>query len=71
MTPNTSEFLEFMRNEPIELSEYQKELAATLIHYRVKHLSGGLRRGRTTVIRAVQDYFKKMYPNYKDAGREI
>ena len=65
--PNLKEFL---RQTDLKLSKYQRELADILIKYRVKHFSGGLRSGRTTVIDAVNEYFESKY--FQDGmSREI
>ena len=70
--PNLDEFLEYLeKNNGIELSEYQKNLAGALINYRVKHFSGGLRSGRTTVVNAIQLYFQNIYPVENSMSREI
>lgn len=51
------------------LSNAQIELAGSLIEYRKKHFSMAYGGGRTTVVNAVQKYFKKC--GYPRAGREI
>jgi len=67
--PNIEEFLGWV--DDVELSDYQKELAEALIAYRVKHHSGGLGGGRTTVIEKVQEYIEDKYPGNGEVGREI
>ena len=67
--PNLEEFLK--ETQDIEFSDKQKKLAEALINYRTMHFSLGWRGGRTTVVNAVQAYFQRVYPDFKDVGREI
>lgn len=74
MQPNLREFLAHIAEYSPELTLltcYQRELAKSLIAYRVDHQAGGCRSGRTTVVNAVQDYFSVVYPSQAKAGKEI
>jgi hypothetical protein len=60
--PTLDGFREWLEeNEDVELSQYQIELADSLIGYRNKVFCGGLRSGRTFVIDLVTKYYQDEY----------
>ena len=71
--PTIASFLNFVEtNFPdIELSDFQIELATSLIEYRRKHHSGGCRSGRTFTVLLVQQYLDKKFSHVRHAGKEI